>query len=238
MNPAIRSNVRLRLFQSSRFGGATPLRSDAAASLPDHHQALGLGEWKRTEQRRVDQREDGAVGADAERQCDRRDERESRRASQLPNRELHIVTKFFEPLREAHVTISLFARTRRDKVGNHFRVPALPGHAQRGPPLAATAPGIPLHPNPCVDVRAARHEKLDDGKLAAAARLDKRVLIPWNHRIYTGATVKEELDNRRVPLSGRHNQRIAIPGHRHIGVSAVIQQKSHSVQMALARRPD
>lgn len=44
-----------------------PAPQRRATSLPDHHQALGLGEWKRTEQNRVDQREDGAVGADAER---------------------------------------------------------------------------------------------------------------------------------------------------------------------------
>ena len=37
-------------------------------SLPDHHQALWIAEWQRTQQRGVDQREDGAVGADAERQ--------------------------------------------------------------------------------------------------------------------------------------------------------------------------
>jgi hypothetical protein len=50
-------------------------------------------ERKWTQQSRVDEGEDGAVGADAERQRNRRDERETWRASQLPKRERHIVAE-------------------------------------------------------------------------------------------------------------------------------------------------
>ena len=76
----------------------------------DHHETIGLGERERPQQRRVGEREEGAVGADAERQRDRRDDREARRPSQLPDRKPDIVSKFVEPLDEAHLTISLSAK--------------------------------------------------------------------------------------------------------------------------------
>ena len=64
----------------------------ASQRLPDRDQPIGVGVGQRPQQRRVDQREDRAVGADAERQRRHRDRREHWRRAQLPERELHIVT--------------------------------------------------------------------------------------------------------------------------------------------------
>jgi hypothetical protein len=59
-------------------------------------------EGKRPEQRGIDQGKDRAVGADAKRQCQSRDQREGRRVLQLAYRELQIVPKFVEPAGDAH----------------------------------------------------------------------------------------------------------------------------------------
>jgi hypothetical protein len=56
----------------------------ALAALPDHDQPIGGRERQRAQQRGVDQREDRAVGADAERERHGGDERERGRSPQLP----------------------------------------------------------------------------------------------------------------------------------------------------------
>ena len=99
----ISSNVRLRSFQSSMLSGATRLAATSSRALPEHDEPLGLAERQRAEQRRVDQREDRAVGADAERERHRRDGGERRRAAQLPRREPHVVPELVDPSRQAHV---------------------------------------------------------------------------------------------------------------------------------------
>ena len=50
--------------------------------LTDHQQPVGFGERQRPKQDRVDDREDGGVGADAERQCNDGYSREARRFQQ------------------------------------------------------------------------------------------------------------------------------------------------------------
>ena len=41
-NPAIRSNVRLRWFQSARFSGDTAVARRRVGALPDHHEPIGI----------------------------------------------------------------------------------------------------------------------------------------------------------------------------------------------------
>ncbi len=78
----------------------------AIRALPDHDQAIGIGEWQRTKQRRIDQREDGAVGANAERQRQDGHEREARRSPELPQGKLQVVPHRFEALADAHVGLA------------------------------------------------------------------------------------------------------------------------------------
>ena len=78
-----------------------------AGGLPDRDQPIRVGVRQRPQQRRVDQREDRAVGADAERERQSPRRREHRRRTQLAERELHVVTQLFEPLADSHLTISL-----------------------------------------------------------------------------------------------------------------------------------
>jgi hypothetical protein len=63
------------------LSGDTPVFGERGRSLPDHHQAFGLSKRKRPHQGRISQRKDGAVDADAERQGERRHEREPARRS-------------------------------------------------------------------------------------------------------------------------------------------------------------
>jgi hypothetical protein len=79
-------------------------------SFPDHHQPFGLVEWQGTQQRRVHEREHGAVGANAKGQRHRRDARKGWRAPQLPNCERRIAAELLEPMGEPHFTISLSAQ--------------------------------------------------------------------------------------------------------------------------------
>jgi hypothetical protein len=78
--------------------------------LPHHHQPISRRKWQRPEQRRVNQREDGAVGANPESQRDDRDGGKSRRAAKLSQGKLHVVPEFFEPLHHSHVTIPFSAK--------------------------------------------------------------------------------------------------------------------------------
>ena len=75
--------------------------------LPDRDQPIRVAIRQRPKQRRVDEREDRAVGTDAECQRRHRDCREHRRRTQLAKRKLHIVTQLFEPLAESHTAVSL-----------------------------------------------------------------------------------------------------------------------------------
>ena len=107
--------------------------------LGDHHQAIGLGERKWTEQGRVGEGEHRAVGADAERQRDGGHQREAGRPSQLPQRERHVVSQLFDPSSHPHLALSLssqvytcpfelaeIADTRQHGLASRFRIhPAL-----------------------------------------------------------------------------------------------------------------
>ena len=68
VKPAIFSNVRLRAFQSSMLSGDTKPRGVVALRFPDRDEPIGLAVRQRPQQRGIDEREDRAVGADAERQ--------------------------------------------------------------------------------------------------------------------------------------------------------------------------
>ena len=70
---------------------------------------MRLGKWQGTYQRGVGKREHGAVRSNPQREREDRDERESRRGLQLPQREPHIVCELFEPLCESHFPLSLSA---------------------------------------------------------------------------------------------------------------------------------
>ena len=54
------------------------------ASFRDAYETFRRGKWKRAKKRRVDRAEDGAVGANAEREHQHDADRESRGAAQLP----------------------------------------------------------------------------------------------------------------------------------------------------------
>ena len=77
VKPAMVSNVRLRSFQSSMFERRREARAWLRLGVSQIMTSRsGLAERQRAQQGRIDQREDGAVGADAERQRGRRDQRE------------------------------------------------------------------------------------------------------------------------------------------------------------------
>ena len=104
-----RAAARLPVEQVERRGVA--LRNGRGL-LPDRHEAIGVAVRKRAEERGIDEREDGAVGADAERERQRRHQGEGGRALQLPDREPEVAPKLVEPLREAHVAVSPSANCR------------------------------------------------------------------------------------------------------------------------------
>ena len=77
-----------------------------SAALPEHHEAVGgVGERQRAQECRVCQREDRAVGADAERQRQYRHHREAGRAPELPQREPDVGPALLEPRRQSHLAI-------------------------------------------------------------------------------------------------------------------------------------
>ena len=75
---ASRSNDVEVLRQSFQFGAETMLMSaDLTVGFPQHHQPLRFRERQRREQQRIDDAEDGGVGADAQRQRDHGDRSEA-----------------------------------------------------------------------------------------------------------------------------------------------------------------
>ena len=80
------------------------------ASLPGDRKAVGLWQGQWAKQGGIGEREDGAIGADTERQRDYRDERESLRRFELPHRKSHVVSQLLEPLCQSHFSISLSAK--------------------------------------------------------------------------------------------------------------------------------
>jgi hypothetical protein len=117
-----------------------PKRSWASVlsvSLPDHHQAIGVGEREVAQQRGVGEGEHRAVGADTKRQRQRRDEGEAGRRFQLPEGKAHIVSPRLDPLGHTHLTFSLSAKVdarafqlsevadpRQDDVARRLRIEA------------------------------------------------------------------------------------------------------------------
>ena len=145
--PPNTSKSRLCSTQSRRSRRRHPGSRECWGALPDHHESIGLRIGKRTNQRGVGQREHRAVGADAERECERGDRRKGRGAFQLSQRKRHIRLAFVEPLREAHLAISLSAKVdtrafelpdianpRQDDVARGLRVEAAL-HELAGPQL-------------------------------------------------------------------------------------------------------
>ena len=91
-------------------------------ALPQHHQPFGLAKRQRPHQRRIGEREDGAVDADAERQGERRHQREPRSRDQLPHCQAHVTAHFFDPLSEPHGGVPCFATcTRQGRPGRESR---------------------------------------------------------------------------------------------------------------------
>jgi len=80
------------------------------ASLPNDRKAVGLWQGQWAKQGGIGEREDGAIGADTERQRNYRDERESRCRFELSHRKSHVVSQLLEPLCQSHFSISLSAK--------------------------------------------------------------------------------------------------------------------------------
>ena len=70
-----------------------------AVAVLEEHQPIRVGIGQRPEQRRVDHREDGDVGADAERQREDGGERESRLADEQPQGVTDVMERTWRPLR-------------------------------------------------------------------------------------------------------------------------------------------
>ena len=79
------------------------------AVFPGHDELFGVGKRQRPKQGGIDEREDGAIGADAEGKRQRRHNREARRGPELTHTELHILFELPEPSPDAHRPISLSA---------------------------------------------------------------------------------------------------------------------------------
>jgi hypothetical protein len=76
--------------QPPRAGRRTAGGRALAEALGEQHEPAGLADRQRFEQDGVEEREDGSVGADAERQRQHSDDRESRLANQRPQRETRV----------------------------------------------------------------------------------------------------------------------------------------------------
>jgi hypothetical protein len=77
--------------------------------LVDEHQAVAVRIRQRTQQHCVGQREDRAIGADAQRQRQRGYRREARRRAHLAQRAGDVLPQFVEESGQLHLTISLSA---------------------------------------------------------------------------------------------------------------------------------
>ena len=106
VKPATPSRLRLRTPQSRRFSGEAESRVSPLVSWIATRRS-GFGERQRAQQRRVHEREDRAVGADAERQRRHRDRGERGRLAQLAEREGHVVAQLLEPGGDLHVAVPL-----------------------------------------------------------------------------------------------------------------------------------
>ena len=97
-----------------------------------------MAKRKRPKQRGVGEGKNRAVGPDAERQGQRRHQREGGRALQLAEREFQIVPELVEPLSEAHLTISLSAK-RRHRTFDPGNTPLTESSAERFTGIATGA---------------------------------------------------------------------------------------------------
>ena len=77
--------------------------------FPQHDQPIGRRKRQRPQQRRVHQREDGAVGSNPEGQRDDRHGGKARRAPELSQSKLHVIPELVEPLHQPHVAIPFSA---------------------------------------------------------------------------------------------------------------------------------
>ena len=110
VNPAVAVSDALPASQSLHLSGDTPLRDPFAVRSSQHHDLVGIAKRQRPQQRGVDQREDGAVGADAQGERQRRHEGEGGRRPHLAQREHHVVPRLVDPLHHAHLALSLSAQ--------------------------------------------------------------------------------------------------------------------------------
>ena len=80
MNPASASNRLASLAPVEKVERRHPAARRRRGLFPDHDEAIGLVERERAEKCCIDQCKERAVGADAERERDRGDDGEARRA--------------------------------------------------------------------------------------------------------------------------------------------------------------
>ena len=126
---------------SSRLSSSMRLRPRPVrppSSFGQHQGSIGVGERQRTQQGGVGQREDRAVGADAEREGQRRDDGEPRRPFSCRIAKLHVVPELLEPLSQRASRDLAFCRGRRRCASAARRRQAPPGHL--GAPSAGPCP--------------------------------------------------------------------------------------------------
>ena len=132
--------------------------------LAEAEDALRVGVWERPQEHAVDDAEDGARRADAQRERQDRDGREGRTLPELPEAEDHVVPNRVEPFCACHVPLPLSAEPLQP-------VPESIEIAER--PVHVLARGI--GGRPC------RHQLVDPGldvKLELVADVARRVAAP------------------------------------------------------------
>ena len=125
-----------------------------AAPLPDHHELLGSGEWKRAEKDRIHDAERRRRRADAERHQHDDETRQRRRARQHPPRLPEVVTEASHRHRlhgRGRIGRESLANHRRDQIDEHGRKEAhAPTESTRGcaPPLPEHRQHLGFEPTP------------------------------------------------------------------------------------------
>jgi hypothetical protein len=86
-------------------------RRKATADAANHNQATGIANRQRSKHDAVDEGKDGGVGADAQRQCQHRDERQSRVARQQADAVANVASDVDQPHRPSRLVVPLRGRS-------------------------------------------------------------------------------------------------------------------------------